>query len=104
MASSGAGRFLRILPVIDPHAALQPVTLTTAAHKLPYTSGAGAGNCCRLKSGFGLGQIDKILRHAFLLEYANHHVVIAAGAGKSALKRSASAIRKIADIPRNLVG
>ena len=57
-----------------------------------------------METGFGLRQIDQILRHAFLLERPANHLVVSAGTGQRALEGAASAIGEVVDIARDLVG
>jgi hypothetical protein len=105
VAGGGAGGFLGVLAVVDPHVVVKARTAAAAAHELPDAASARPRNRQRMESGLGLRQIDQILRHAFLFQSCHDHVVVAAGAGKGALEVAPSAIaREIGDVAGDLIG
>src|SRR3984885_15117506 len=104
MMRGSARGFLGILTLVEPPAAFESVTFGAARHELPDASSAGTRNRQRMESGFGLRKINKILRHAFLLERAANHLVVLAGARQRALDRSATAIREVVNVASDLVG
>ena len=79
MPRRGPRGFFRIAAVVDPVAAVEIVFLAARRHKLPDAARPGARNRVRLESALGLRQIDQVLRHALLREYAANHVAVAPG-------------------------
>ena len=65
VTGGGAGGFFGILAVVQPPVALQAVAGGAAGHELPHAAGAGARKRQRMKAGFGLRQVNQVLRHAF---------------------------------------
>src|SRR6266700_391475 len=56
-----------------------------------------------MEAGFSLRKVNQILGKAFLLENRQHHVAIAPGTSQRALQDSASMIREVRDITRDLI-
>ena len=83
---------------------VQAVSAGAAAHELPDAAGADAGDGERMESGFGLRQVNQILRDAFFFQDRQHHFAVAAGAGQGALEDAASAIGEVGDVTGDLVG
>src|ERR1700746_2015030 len=55
-------------------------------------------------SGLRLRQINQVLRDAFLFQNRQHHRAVAGGARVGTLENAASAIRKVRNETRDLVG
>src|SRR5271156_4822760 len=104
MVSGGDGCFLRILPIVDPPAALESVALGAAAHELPHAACASTGNSQRMKTGLCLRQIDEFWRNSLLPKNAMDHVFIAAGASQTAFQGTPSAVREVVDVASDLIG
>src|SRR5579863_5819211 len=91
-------RFFGILTVVDPPVAFQAVSGRTAGHELPHPPSAGARKSQWMKSRFGLGQIDQVLRNTFFLQNPANHLVILPAPGKGSLQSSAPTRGKVTDV------
>ena len=92
MPGGGAGGLLGILAVVHIYVVVHTIAPGAAAHELPDAAGAYARDGQGMKSGFGLRQVNEILRDAFFFQDRQHHLAIPAGAGQCALENAAAVI------------
>ena len=104
MPGGGAGGLLGILAVVHIHVVVHTIAPGAAAHELPDAAGAYARDGQGMKSGFGLRQINQILRDAFFFQDWQHHLAIPAGAGQGTLEDAASVVGEVGNEPGDLVG
>ena len=104
VTSRGDRGLLRILALVDPPAPLQAIQGAGLSHELPHAASARPRHGQGLETGFGLRQVNQVLRNAFLLEGLQHHVAIAAGTGPGMFQRGLAArAGEVVDEHRHLI-
>src|SRR5205823_10130525 len=93
-----------ILALVHPQVTLQTIAPGADGHELPHTASPHAGECERMKTRFGLCQIDQVLGNAFLLQRVLYHFAITSATLQCVLQRLPSTTGKIVDIARYWIG
>src|SRR5579862_7972779 len=76
-------RLFRVLPFIHPPSLIQTILPPGKRHELPHPARARLGYSLRLKSAFGLGEIDQVFRHPLLAQGLLNHGAVSPGAAEA---------------------
>ena len=104
MVGGGASGLFRVEALINPPIAGEAVAGGAAGDELPHAAGSGAGERQFVEAGFGLSQVDQVLRNAFFLEHTANHGLIASGADEATLQSAFAVLREVVQEGNDRVG
>jgi len=105
VAGGGAGCFFGVETVVGMGVLHETVFAAAELNELPHAGCLLAGNRAREEAGLGLGEVDHLLWHAFLVENATDHGSVTAGALEAGNEgASAAGSGEVIDVAQDGIG